>query len=240
MIAVAGFKIVPDDTLIRAVNGKLELNVPPKISTYDKNAIEEVVKIKEKLGWRAVGITVGNTDRKSVREALSMGLDEVIAVSSGYLDVPGTAQAMAENLKAISPSLVVLAETTTDSSTSALPPYLAELMGFNLVTYVRSMRIEGEVMVAERSVGTVEVVRAPLPAVISVTGEINTPRTPSVKQIMESAKKPVKQVNFSAPLMAELKEVVPFTVNRKRVVIEKPLEEAVDQLINYLKGEGIL
>ncbi len=42
---VALFKIVPDDTLIKIAGSSLDLNVPSKISTYDKNAIEETVRI---------------------------------------------------------------------------------------------------------------------------------------------------------------------------------------------------
>ncbi|ABP94508.1 MULTISPECIES: electron transfer flavoprotein subunit beta/FixA family protein [Metallosphaera] len=240
MSVVACFKVVPDDTSVRVIGGKVETNVPVKISTYDKNAIEEAVRLKEKLGWKAIGVTVGNTDRKSIRDALSMGLDEVVAISTGYLDVAGTAMALAETVRGISPKLVLMAETTTDSSTSALPPYLAQLLGYPLISYVRSLTIHDSTITAERSVGDVEVVEAPLPAVVSVTGEINTPRTPSVKQIMESAKKPVKQVNFSSQPLAELVEVQPFVTTRKKVIIEKPMAEAVDQLINYLKGEGVL
>ena len=148
--------------------------------------------------------------------------------------------ALAETVRGISPKLVLMAETTTDSSTSALPPYLAQLLGYPLISYARSLTIHDSTITAERSVGDVEVVEAPLPAVVSVTGEINTPRTPSVKQIMESAKKPVKQVNFSSQPLAELVEVQPFVTSRKKVIIEKPMAEAVDQLINYLKGEGVL
>ncbi|MCH1771091.1 MULTISPECIES: electron transfer flavoprotein subunit beta/FixA family protein [Metallosphaera] len=240
MSVVACFKVVPDDTSVRVIGGKVETNVPVKISTYDKNAIEEAVRLKEKLGWKAIGVTVGNTDRKSIRDALSMGLDEVVAISTGYLDVAGTAMALAETVRGISPKLVLMAETTTDSSTSALPPYLAQLLGYPLISYARSLTIHDSTITAERSVGDVEVVEAPLPAVVSVTGEINTPRTPSVKQIMESAKKPVKQVNFSSQPLAELVEVQPFVTSRKKVIIEKPMAEAVDQLINYLKGEGVL
>ncbi|AWR99117.1 electron transfer flavoprotein subunit beta/FixA family protein [Metallosphaera hakonensis] len=240
MSVVACFKVVPDDTSIRVIGGKVETNVPLKVSTYDKNAIEEAVRVKEKLGWKAIGVTVGNTDRKSIRDALSMGLDEVVAISSGYLDVSGTAMALAETIRSISPKLVIMAESTTDSSTSALPPYLAEVLGYNLVSYARSISIQDSTIRAERSVGDIEVVESPLPAVVSVTGEINTPRTPSVKQIMESAKKPVKQSSFSSQPLSELVEVKPFVTVRKRVIIEKPMEEAVDQLINYLKGEGVL
>ncbi|WP_231112399.1 hypothetical protein [Stygiolobus azoricus] len=47
-----------------------------------------------------------------------------------------------------------------------------------------------------------QVVESDLPAVISVVGEINTPRIPSVKQILESQKKPIRtlQCNSSSKI----------------------------------------
>ncbi|WP_231112400.1 hypothetical protein [Stygiolobus azoricus] len=134
---VALFRIVPDDTLIRITPNGIDLNVPFKISTYDKNAIEESVRIKEKYGFKAIGITAGVTDRKSIREALAMGLDEVISLEMREMDVQSVAENVAEQIKSINPSLVIGGETTTDSSGGVFIPYLASLLGYSVITYVR-------------------------------------------------------------------------------------------------------
>lgn len=58
MNIVVGFKIVPDDQMIKIVGDKLVTDAPLKVSTYDKNAIEESVRLKEKFGgkgWRCNG-----------------------------------------------------------------------------------------------------------------------------------------------------------------------------------------
>ncbi|BFH72310.1 electron transfer flavoprotein subunit beta/FixA family protein [Sulfurisphaera javensis] len=241
MNIVTCFKIVPDDTLIKIVGDKLDLNVPSKISTYDKNAIEEAVRIKEKFGGKAIGVTAGNTDRKSIREALAMGLDEVIAINMKMQDVMTTAEALAETLSSIKPDIILTGEATTDSSTSVFPSYLASLLSYPFITYAKSISIEGNKVKVERNLTTFqEVVEAELPVVISVVGEINTPRIPSVKQILESSKKPVKNVDFDKEPKIKISNVSPYVITRKKIIIEGKMEEAVDKLLNYLSQEGVL
>ncbi|MBW9140917.1 MAG: electron transfer flavoprotein subunit beta/FixA family protein [Candidatus Aramenus sp.] len=242
MNIVVGFKVVPDESLIRVSEDKLLLDVPLKLNTYDKNAIEEAVSLKERNGGRAIGITVGAGDRKAIREALAMGLDEVIVVKSNDLDVYGTSMAISENVRGLNPDLIIFGEQTVDSGTTGVPGYVAELLGMPFVSNVRSFSLEGKKFVAERGmVSYSEKVEGELPAVISVGGEINTPRIPSVKQIMESSKKPVKEVNFSLETKVKVKDVKPIVVKRKRVVIkEGDMGKAVDKLIELLRSEGLL
>ncbi|EWG07654.1 MAG: Electron transfer flavoprotein, beta subunit [Candidatus Aramenus sulfurataquae] len=242
MNIVVGFKVVPDESLIRVSEDKLLLDVPLKLNTYDKNAIEEAVSLKERNGGRAIGITVGAGDRKVIREALAMGLDEVIVVKSNDLDVYDTSMAISENVRGLNPDLIIFGEQTVDSGTTGVPRYVAELLGMPFVSNVRSFSLEGKKFVAERGmVSYSEKVEGELPAVISVGGEINTPRIPSVRQIMESSKKPVKEVNFSLETKVKVKDVKPIVVKRKRVVIkEGDMGKAVDKLIELLRSEGLL
>ena len=238
---MALFKVVPDDTLIKAVGGSLDLNVPYKISTYDKNAIEEAVRLKEKHGGKAVGVTAGITDRKAIREALAMGLDEVIAIDMKDMDVKTTAEAIAEQVSQIRPELIIAGESTTDSSGGVLPAYLAALLGYPVITYAKSITVEGNKVRVERNLTTVtEIVEAEMPAVISVVGEINTPRIPTVKQILEASKKPVKSVTFNGTPSVKVTNVTPYVIQRKKVIIEGNMEEAVEKLLSYLRGEGVL
>ncbi|AWR96168.1 electron transfer flavoprotein subunit alpha [Acidianus sulfidivorans JP7] len=243
MNIVVGFKIVPDDTMVKASGDKLLLDVPLKISTYDKNAIEEGVRLKEQFNGKAVGITVGNNDRKSIREALAMGLDEVIAINSKNLDVYGTAMAIAENIKSFNPDIIIFGEQTVDSGTSGVPGYVAELLGLSYISNVKKLNIDqgNNKITADRGmVSYTETVESSLPVVISVGGEINTPRIPSVKQILESSKKPVKEVNFEVEPKVKVSQIKPLQVNRKKIVIEGNINEEVDKLIEKLKEDGVL
>ncbi|NON61837.1 electron transfer flavoprotein subunit beta/FixA family protein [Acidianus sp. RZ1] len=241
MNIVVGFKIVPDDTMIKATGDKIFLDVPLKISTYDKNAIEEAILLKEKMGGKVIGITVGNIERKSVREALAMGVDEVLAIKTQKADVYSTSLAITENIKAFNPDLVIFGEQTVDSGTSGVPGYVAEILGLPYLSNVKSLTIEGNLIKVERGmVSYVEEDETQLPAVISVGGEINTPRIPSVRQIMESAKKPVREVEFNPEPKVSIGEPKPLIVNRKKTIIEGNMSEVVDKLISQLREDGVL
>lgn len=242
MLVMVGFKIVPDDSLIKIVGNELRTDVPVKISTYDKNAIEEAIRIKEATGGKAIGITVGNTDRKSIREALAMGLDEVIAITAQYVDVKNTALLIAEQARQLNPNLIIFGESTTDSSTGSLGGYVAGVLEYPYVSYVKKLKIEGKKLILERALMPYyEKVEVEMPAVISVTGEINVPRIPTVRQIMEASKKVIKEIKVNnINNSAKIQSIKPYIVTRKKIIIEKPIDEAVEILLQYLKKEGVL
>jgi len=71
-------------------------------------------------------------------------------------------------------------------------PRLAELLGIPCVCFVQKLSIEGGRLRAERRVEDgVEVVEAPLPALVTVLPDINTPRIPGVRDTLMAGKKPV-------------------------------------------------
>ncbi len=62
--------------------------VPRKISDFDKNAIEEAVRIKEKIGAEVTIITVGLEEAKTtLREALAMGADKAYLIATQPLRI---------------------------------------------------------------------------------------------------------------------------------------------------------
>ncbi len=62
-----------------------------RMSAFDRNAVEEGVRIKEKTGGTITALSLGSDDvRKSIKEALAMGCDKAILInSSKYLDALG-------------------------------------------------------------------------------------------------------------------------------------------------------
>jgi electron transfer flavoprotein beta subunit len=72
-------KLAYDETQIPIEGDKLLLEkAPVKVSDIDKNAIEEAVRIKEKLGGSVTVISVvtGPYDETILNEALAMGADK--------------------------------------------------------------------------------------------------------------------------------------------------------------------
>jgi len=92
----------------------------------------------------------------------------------------------------------------------------------------------------------VQIIEAQPPLVVSVTGEINQPRLPTLKQILQSKNKPLikytlkdLQIETKAGKLNQWMEVRP--VIRKNIIYEgSKLEEIAQDLINNLIQEGVL
>jgi len=115
-----------------------------------------------------------------------------------------------------------------------------------VITYARELKVEGGKVVAKRDLeDRVEVVEAPLPAVVSVTREINQPRIPTLLAIRAAMKKPVHKLTLSdLGISIDVKAKAsykPVVIQRKKVIIKDGTpEEKAEKLIQYLRQEGVI
>ncbi|AET32159.1 electron transfer flavoprotein subunit beta/FixA family protein [Pyrobaculum ferrireducens] len=229
---------------------------PLKISDIDRNAIEEAVK--QKGQDKAYAVTVlkwGPLQKKAqeaenvLREALAMGLDEAYLVADERLlnaSHMATAKALAAVVKKVGADIVLAGEATVDNYTGQMPARVAAELGWPVVTYVRELKVEGGRLIARRDLEDhVEVVEVQLPAVVSVTREINQPRIPTLLAIRAAMKKPVNRLTLAdlgvevAPRIAAAYK--PLVIQRKKVVIKDGTpEEKAEKLIQYLRQEGVI
>ena len=203
MNIVVCVKYVPDAqsdrTFTRADNTTDRAGVDGLLSELDEYAVEEALKIAEAAGRRAVTVlTVGPEPRPtpSARRCgwaptrVSTSCDEAIHGS----DAPATSLVLAKAIRRIGePDLVLTGMASTDGSMSVVPAMLAERLGLPQVTFASELTVEGGTATIRRD-GDVasETVEASLPALVSVTDQINEPRYPSFKGIMAAKKKPVE------------------------------------------------
>jgi electron transfer flavoprotein beta subunit len=231
---------------------------PRKISDFDKNALEEAVRLKEQLGGEIVTLTVGSEDPKtSIREALAMGADRGYVVRDDALaasDTLGTSQVLAKAVQKIGPfDLVICGEASVDGFSSQIGPRLAELLDISAITYARKIRLEGGSITVERSLeDRYESVKAKTPAVVTVTKEINEPRIPSLMAIMKASKKEIvnwtlADVGVSSEGVGEagsgvrILEVMAPKVERKRIQVEgETPSEIAAKLVDALIQEGVV
>lgn len=223
-----------------------------KMSTFDKNAVEEAVRIKSSHGGEVVVFTVGGADaKKTIKEALAMGADRAVHVLAevGTLDSLGTARTLAGAIgKEGSFDVVLCSEGSSDTYTGQVPPMLGEVLSLPYVGYARKIEIGTDTARVERSLeDSVESVECGLPFVASVVSEINEPRYPTLIQIMQASKKPIAELGVHmlgpAGLSGGNVAVVSMTaqaMERKRVMIEGTPEEAAEQLLRALATEGVL
>ena len=82
---------------------------------------------------------------------------------------------------------------------------MSELLGLPQITSVRKLSVEGDGVIAERALEDAsETVKAKMPAVVTVTREINQPRIPSLMMIMKASKKEI--VNWTLADLGVQKE----------------------------------
>ncbi|MHC1725645.1 MAG: electron transfer flavoprotein beta subunit/FixA family protein [Syntrophobacteraceae bacterium] len=204
---IACFKWVIDDADIRvdAASRKLILDrAGYKISAYDRNAIEEAVRLQERLGGTVAALTVAPPSAKAcLKDALSRGPDAAWFVNDpAFADLAPlqTAALLASAIRTgIEYDLIICGEGSGDLYAQQVGPALAEILGIPCATFVNKLRCAGGVITADRKLDDgIETVTLPLPALVTTLPDINTPRIPSLKQVLGAAKKPVHQVPLSA------------------------------------------
>lgn len=196
---IACFKWVVDEAYIRKTpSGGLDFStVDYKISNYDRNAIEEAARLRDALGGSAIAVTVGTPEAtKGIKDALSRGTDTAFFVadpSFNSLDPGQTAFILADVIRTRVQQydLILCGEGTSDFYTQQVGPRLAENLGIPCISFVQKLTVEGQQVLAERKVEDgIEIVSAPLPAVVTVLPDINVPRIPGVKDTLMASKKP--------------------------------------------------
>jgi electron transfer flavoprotein beta subunit len=229
---------------------------PKKISDFDKNALEEAVRIKDKLGDVEIcTVTVTSEDAKTVsREALAIGADRAYVINDLRLkdiDTGGTAYVLSKAVCKIGGfDLILCGETSLDSFCGLVGSRLAELLNVPLVTSVRKLVVEGVVITADRTLEEAyETVRVKMPAIVTVTREINQPRIPSLMMIMKASKKEI--VNWTSEDLGVEKDKLDFKIEvlevlapkteRKKIMIKgENVQEIGEKLAKALIQEGVV
>ncbi len=222
-----------------------------KMSTFDKNAVEEALRLKASHSGEVVIVTVGTTEaKKSMKEAMAMGADRGVLVNADPLkiDTFRTAELLAAALKKAGPFDVVLcSEGSSDIYSGLVPPMVGEILGFPYVGYARKIDVAGQSAKVERSLeDSLEVVEAPVPFVASVVSEINEPRYPTLIQIMQASKKPLEELNPDAllpgsrPSSSTTVAMKAQAMARKKVLFEGAADETAKKLVDALASEGVL
>lgn len=226
-------------------------NIPLTLGAIDKNALEEGVRLKEKTGGKVFAVSVGpETLEETIKEALAMGADEAVLVTSPDLDGAEGARAALLLAGAIRQmegfDLILLGEGSADNYSGQVGPRLAEILDLPQITYAKSLEVDGRKIRAVRSLEDfLEEVEVEVPALISVVSEINEPRIPAVTQILRAGRKPKKILKpADIPLKSTEGHAVETLSNlapvqeRKGILFKDGLKELA-RLAQALKEEGV-
>ncbi len=250
---IACFKWVIDEAYIRrGSSGELDFSsVDYKISDYDRNAIEEAVRLKETLGGTATAVTVGiPAASKGIKDALSRGTDQAFFAADdtfGHLDSSQTAAILAEIIrsKIRQYDLIICGEGSGDFYAQQVGPRLAENLGIPCISFVQKISIDGEQLMAERKIEEgIEVIASPLPALVTVLPDINIPRIPGVRDTLMAGKKPAATIGKDA--LPPVGEVLLQTIGLAASRLERDCEKfgaddaEIARFVGSLRKKGII
>lgn len=227
------------------------------INPYDELAVEEAIRIKERLCKGKVTIlTVGiESAVANIRTALAMGADEGVLICDpvfGKIDPYTTAKIITAALKNLHFDLIIAGHRAVDDDGCYVPSAVAEYLGVPLLSMVVREEIKDAKIRCEQTVqnGTV-VVETDLPALITTQRGLNEPRYPSLSNIMKARKKAV-QVKTLADIGLSPEKLVPKSIKTKIVSLEYPpkrnarklniegdtIEDRAAQLVKLLREES--
>ncbi|MBL7197120.1 MAG: electron transfer flavoprotein subunit beta/FixA family protein [Candidatus Omnitrophica bacterium] len=201
MNLIVCIKQVPETTQIQIdpkTNTLVREGVQSIINPFDMYAIEESIRLKEKFGGKVTVLTMGPPQAESaLREAVSLGCDEAILLSDKAFagsDTLATSYALAMAIKKIKEfDLIICGKQASDGDTAQVGPGISAHLDIPQITYVKKIEeIKDEHAIAERMTEEgFEILKTPLPCLITVVKEINEPRLPSLKGMMRAKKSPI-------------------------------------------------
>jgi electron transfer flavoprotein beta subunit len=233
-------KRVPDpDTRIRVKSdgSAVDLDgVKFAVNPFDSIALEEALRIKEKLGEVEVVVaTVGGEECvEQLRVGLAMGADRALLVK--------TADPLDSLAIAKQPEFVLMGKQAIDDDSNQVGQMLAALLGVGQATFVSKLELienNSKARCSRETDGGIETITVKLPAIITSDLRLNEPRYVSLPGIMKARKKPLEEMALpdlglavaSRTQVLKLEPPAP----RKAGLRVKTVDELLDKLKNDAK-----
>lgn len=231
------------------------------VNPLDLYAVETALRLKESLNARVTALTMGPEQaKKCLREALAMGCDDGVLLSSREFagsDTLATSRVLSAACRKIGFDLIIAGERATDGDTAQVAPEVAALLDVPVGAYVsKTLMANGEGIVVERLLEKGrETLSLPYPCLISVLKEASVPRLPTLR-----GKQRARVADITTWSIADLAGLSPsetgFDGSPTRVVkIERQkiarsgvrlkasemaeIEEAVEAFISFLREKNL-
>ena len=221
-------------------------NVKMSMNPFDEIAVEEALRLREAgKAEEVIVISIGvKQNQETLRTALAMGADRailIVAAEDVHTDIEPLA--VAKLLKAVideeQPKLVLCGKQAIDNDMNATGQMLGALTGWAQATFASELAIEGESATVTREVdGGLQVIKAQLPAIITVDLRLNEPRYASLPNIMKAKKKPLDEktpADYGVDVAQRL-EIV--KTNEPEARAAGIVVGSVDELVEKLKEAG--
>jgi len=243
-------------TLDAEKNTIIRGGIPSVINPLDRHALEEGLRIRERLSGRVTALSMGPPQAREVlEEALAMGVDDAVLLCDRALagaDTLATAYSLARAIKKLGKfDIILCGNQTIDGATGQVGPQLAELLDIPHVTYANRIEfVDGSFLVVRRVIehGYLDV-NLQLPALICVLREINQFRLPTAIGIIEAASKEIKTWNCGdieadteyvglGGSPTRVVGVFKHKLERRREILEGSPQEVAQKAVHRLRELG--
>ena len=188
--------------------------LPAIFNPEDLNALEQALRIKDANPGSTVTMLTMGLPRAAevIREAMFRGADTGIVLTDralGGADTLATSYSLAQAIKKMGKiDIMLCGRQAIDGDTAQVGPQVAEKLGLPQVTYAEEiLEIDNNhITVKRRLENGVEVVKAPLPCVVTVNGSAAECRPRNAKRIMKF--KRAVSPSEKAKLTLELQAIV--------------------------------
>lgn len=237
------FKIAPDNKSVETAGLKFVM------SPYDEHAVELAIQLKEAgKAEEVIVVSLGpDGTQETIRTALAMGADRAIFIKSGDAYTPKTtAGILAAAVRDEGCQLLLAGKQAVDDDASQVPERIAELLELPHASVVTSFELEGNTATVKREIeGGSYTYEVTIPGLFSIEKGINTPRYPTLPNIMKAKKKEIKEVavdalGLSADELASTVEIQTMALPRQdrlNKILEGDNAERVQQLVGILREE---
>ena len=174
-------------------------NIKMVVNPFCEIAVEEALRIREKLTGEVVIVTVGPKEsEQQVRTALAMGADRAVLVEAGTdLDPLAVAKVLAKVVADEKAGIVLMGKQAVDDDNNQVGQILAAVLGWPQATFASKIEFAADnkkANVTREVDGGLETIEVALPAVVTTDLRLNEPRYASLPGIMKAKKKELKVV----------------------------------------------
>ena len=226
------------------------------INTYDEYAVEEALRLREKVGGdsRVTVVCAGPEEATElIRTALAMGVDDAVHICDKALDRSdpfATAAVLAKAIKDEGFDIIFCGKQAIDDDMGQIHSIVAEMLDIPQVNVATAFEIAADrkkATVRRRIEGGDEKVEAILPAIVSCEKGLNEPRYASLPGIMKAKKKEIRKktladLGFGA-LPSEARSTivrwVPLPKSTGCTMVQaEEIRAAVQELVRLLREEA--
>jgi electron transfer flavoprotein beta subunit len=216
-----------------------------RMNEYDEYAVEQAVQAKEQSGADLTVLSIGMEQvKETMKKALAMGCDRGVHIvddQSHLKDPFEIASMIADFAKDKNFDLIFTGMQSQDRGSAQVGVMLAEMLSIPAVTTIVDFALDdGKVTVKRELEGGIKAkVVATLPVLVTCQLGLNTPRYPTLPNIMKAKKKEMTSL-AAADLSKEdaLQETMKIEFPAKRVgglFLEGEVADIADRLIGILK-----